>query len=1338
MSQLAEDLAAFGVEADDLFTNYHLGGNDGVSLLDGDTFETLDGRRVRYPGINTLETAKASSAIPGYFTPEERNARKQLDIIYDRALQGGYNIADVSDELDTTGERYLGDLKNAEGRSFRNDLIYYGLADITDFASEEDSNRFLFGRVDAYFRESRGERNDWDVAAQQIKELKGENDYRFKTRATSEAQLQDYPEFYNPFEVQTRHRDRHIDNTPKSKLGTAVDLAKSTFAEGIYGAFDLFGEIYSISEQHGWADDEKARVQREIEALPNMKHLSAFDENGEWTLDGVASFTDFLVGNAIVSAPYLVTSMLAYAFAAPTGGTSLLVPAAIYAGDTYNEQKEHGIRRPYVAILSGVGQASLDAVGVKTLKPTSIFSEQGRKKMREEVAQKFYGNTDEISLKSADGMIARNVYRNLAVWSNEAKEELARSLGTVSGLQHFGTNIVKAAAGEGITEGLQETVGYISATPTENWDWEEYKKRIVTASIAGAGLGGTFGTVGAVTENVRIADAIAAQERGWVDDYSHALSTRKALLETYPELKGSIQLDDKGKPVLDDKGNELQVNSDLSHERIAEILDKGNLAEILGINEDGEILGETPLAEYAKTRRDFKEKQGRGAKVTDAISEFSLSGLFIGNTKHIFSGFNRDTKDRPVIDILAGLLKGNDMLSGADEFVSQQLIQAELDDIGLTEKQAIKFFNDKNIDDINKYVYDPKVVDFIKQLHEYAIEHDMEGELTKAYDESNISLEEDPRFKDKVEQIVSFNQKLMDRERRRGVRTDAEGPNLLAYQNRTTLNKRLLQKNRRRFIQHLVTKYELSPKKAEQYYDDLLELQDVNSFTDLSNPDATLNPLARTEDNSELAELDAELKKDGDIQDLYSNNIFYNTVADSGAVANNIVNNRVYGKDGKNISYLLDLAVKNDEITEAQRDVLADKIQEHREIKAGQYGRINNPYWKVAQRNIVTFTALSALPFAALASVVEFALTTQQLNGNQIHNQVRVAAKSGAYEVYNWMENFNRAEPNETPLAKELRRLGFTHEKQGVSRRYDVSVGHVNQIWMDAFFKLVGLKGITDMTRAVRLGAAVDAMRNWSMEIATDKMVDGKYDPNAPLSRGGIESLTYLHELGVDTDFLARWNAEAEFRTPENLEYFQQQIAVGSVNFVNQAVALPNKANRPKFYNDPRLGFFFQFQGYISTFTANILPRLLRDSFGKGSLPGARASGFATMATMMALAFFTQYLRDLIKFGEPSPYLEDWEYLQRAIYASGLLGVTERPIDFAFPLYDQDRTGVLDALEHLAEDAAPAVSYVGKVGQAITDPTARNVLGAAPGGALLKTTTTEGSLLSTALEKVIK
>jgi len=183
-------------------------------------------------------------------------------------------------------------------------------------------------------------------------------------------------------------------------------------------------------------------------------------------------------------------------------------------------------------------------------------------------------------------------------------------------------------------------------------------------------------------------------------------------------------------------------------------------------------------------------------------------------------------------------------------------------------------------------------------------------------------------------------------------------------------------------------------------------------------------------------------------------------------------------------------------------------------------------------------------------------------------------------------------------------------------------------------------------------------------------------------------------------------------RVQELAASLDDEIETGIYRFVNERVQLPGASNRPLFFQDPHYQLLTQFNGFLSTFTANIVPKLWNRNLRKGNTK-VKYDTFALMIFMIGLGGASQYLKDLIKFLEPSPYLDGPRYVQRAIYASGILGQYERVLDFAVPLYPDRDTGLDNLSRAILGEAGPAARNIQNVftgmGQLIEGETERAI-----------------------------
>ena len=129
---------------------------------------------------------------------------------------------------------------------------------------------------------------------------------------------------------------------------------------GAYTSLGMLSEV--LGGTGSWAYGQAAGIKSEISNLPELRNVNAFDENGEWTIDGVGEFVSYLSTNLAQSAPIMGITIASVLAAKPTGGASLAIPLSIYTGQNYDAQDEKNMAR---AIGFGVLQTGLDIVGVK-------------------------------------------------------------------------------------------------------------------------------------------------------------------------------------------------------------------------------------------------------------------------------------------------------------------------------------------------------------------------------------------------------------------------------------------------------------------------------------------------------------------------------------------------------------------------------------------------------------------------------------------------------------------------------------------------------------------------------------------------------------------------------------------------------------------------------------------------------------------------------------------------------------------------------------------------------------------------------------------------------------
>ena len=196
-----------------------------------------------------------------------------------------------------------------------------------------------------------------------------------------------------------------------------------------------------------------------------------------------------------------------------------------------------------------------------------------------------------------------------------------------------------------------------------------------------------------------------------------------------------------------------------------------------------------------------------------------------------------------------------------------------------------------------------------------------------------------------------------------------------------------------------------------------------------------------------------------------------------------------------------------------------------------------------------------------------------------------------------------------------------------------------------------------------------------------------------------------------------------------NEEIIEQEMETFIINFTNERIQNPGAANRPLFVQDPHFAMLTVFNGFLSTVTANLVPKLWNDKVGlaiRQKNPTLAYNAFAVMVTMIAMGAVGQWMKDYLKHGKTSPYLDSDQLFHRALLSSGVFGQYEKIADIAYPLYPQHgesagtraAEGVFGASGRLVETLGRGVSALGS--DTAPEGTAlNNFLKAVPGTSVL-------------------
>lgn len=495
MASLNEYLKTQGIDlsaSPEATTDYNISEQAGY-LVDADTYALPSGEKVRLQGVNARE-------VPGFdqekqiFKGGQYGGEQQQQIVQQVIQEQGFTTPLYDSKTkDATGTRYVGDLTNDKGEKLTDYLLTRGLISPTQYSTQEQINKVTVGRLDRIKRQEADAVDRFDKAKRGEYAYKDSGDLYFDllTAETSRVPLTAKPYAFtakeygmNPEEYAGAAYIRPEEDQmgyAKSNFKTGLKSGWNTMFQGLYGSADLVSTSMDYEPGKEWSDNNRARIQNELNDLPFLKNAEAFDmKTGKWKLDSFSKLWDYSVATAASSAPQMVASIVATLAAPATYGVSLSVPAAIYTGQVWNDQPE-GKKSAAWALSAGITAATFDALGIKGIAGSLAMKETREAAVNQLIKQ---GMTKEAAEQA---IIA------------EAKKTTKQLM-----------DVVKAGAegafAESITEVGQELTQYLGANLGEIKDENELKNRLMNAGFGGGLLGGGLSASGKAVANAFTTD----------------------------------------------------------------------------------------------------------------------------------------------------------------------------------------------------------------------------------------------------------------------------------------------------------------------------------------------------------------------------------------------------------------------------------------------------------------------------------------------------------------------------------------------------------------------------------------------------------------------------------------------------------------------------------------------------------------------------------------------------------------------------------------------------------------------------------------------------------------
>jgi hypothetical protein len=1243
-------------------------GESGYRLIDGDTIRNDEGHSIRLDGINTPEVQHTRDVYSGDGgIPDASGATSFAELSNLAATKGFTEVVDFGTE-DVHG-RSLGDMRNPEtGQLWTMYMAENNLADINKYSSDNHQMAYLkgvsnrtAGIVDAEAEQARGRITE---ANMQGRDPSG----GFRYNALNEREYSKNPDAYSG--VAIRSLDRNLMNEAHDQWSTSFDTALISMTESYHGFRQALGQMTENEnlELGGRLGAEAARYRMRL----NPTTTVSLDQ-----IDGLGTAIDYIGNNAAMSIPYMATTFASGAAGAAAGtavggpvggaaglGVGLMGPTALYSGQVYNEQDE---KNPNVAFASGLVQAVLDRVGLKGIGAAASGPRGALKEAVDQLVAR--GVSPEAALARVTGATRRE----LADYMDDAALFASNQVSVRNLSRDMLNNGAKAFGAEAITESTQELFGYMGA----NWDKEnlgiyeegkfsdDLQNRLINAAVAGGVLGGGIGAAG------------GAINTGQWANVSHNLSTDGAAKSREYEWAEQAQ-----------GGDNQTYTNNLAYDATVDNTSKTDTAFRL-------VSDQRRLEARTLSQKAFETVYNAPGKFFKKMmqSRMSPEALQQSETYRRMASFVQGTMNR---------VHGGRDIEGDQHWRATQPrnIVGNVDKI-ISNYKGIRNTN-KASQEFNKD-YDTISKDYL--AHE---EKNFQNKTNNPYDWSKHSPEDIAVFQPLFKRM-DIAADWMRNDQNDSWKSGGKNPDdkfkkqsnyLLKYKE---MDKNAVEGNENKFIDLLKTHYGYTQADARALMNKMID-GDMDQSVD---QDDVFNLMSKGLSPGSHKRRSLGLSQHPAFKPFFHQNLAHNIQAATSSAARFSTYNNFIGKDNWKLEKMYK-KMSDEGVPDADVNKLAADMDTYLAAFSGNYKRPKKGtqgYRALAiQQNILLYSVFTALPLSALSSMVELAMVTNGLNSKQIFgksgslNSMALEFSKGIAESMRRVvdESWSgHKRINNGELNSVLERVGFNEVETGAATTTGASeLSAWKKEWTDRFFRYNGLAELTNRQRAARASVANDFMMSHM-----DIIIQNRGNPD---TNEVVQSKTALRNLGMDINRIAQLidpvTKDIDYNTlsPNEKKFWDEQRDMGTYNFINDAIALPGSANRPLFYQDPRLAMFTQFNGFIAVFTAHHIPKMWNEYILKGS-PSMKYNAFAMMSTMIMLGFVSQYLKDLLKYGETTPYLDDAGKIRRAVNSSGLLGTGERLLNLAFPVFDKNTNGALDAVGTTVLDEMPALSPLSRL-----------------------------------------
>lgn len=1252
-------------------------------FLDADTIRDEQGS-VRFQNMWAPEVAHFTKEG---LKPAEWGGEFYSELYENLAKETGFENVYRSGEQGKYG-RDIGDLQDEEGSFWTKQLVYQGLQDP---ASQEQKELYDMGVFSRALNEATGETKDdaWESARQKKRKYEKDTTLGWKTVADTEAEYKAGKDLfgasYNIYDdstVRFRNYDRTMDNEARSNFSTGWESGWLSIGESLQEGISVLGDIIGSESLYHSGQAGADAIARQQGKLPEFA-------NDIQDVDSLAALGGYFTGMMGVALPYMlgiaggtVVGALSAAVGAPAAlaATIGMAPAIwTYAGETYGNMKgTMDQKNAGVAMAGGVAMATLDRLGLKgIIKPSTMLREDGFKQAAKAFAKE-NNVSEEVALKAvrdAAGKVTIEAMESIGAY---AQMQVAKGLLA----KQVGLKTIQGAGIESVTEGLQETIGYgFGALGSEaEFDPEEYKHILTNALAGGAILGGPISGVSATTSELGGFKRLKRDLTEVNDNSDYEGDTAEDILEEIDAVPNSEAVTvDRGDGQTGTVQSEINWVTRANKER-----EKGDALDTSkwrgGLKTLGTTLKEFP-SRFVKRFGSLHQDDiiNNTAQGSVGRRAFAYITSVAGHAKDSFTqGLTLSDRKR----ILTSSL-----------FAELDFIKAELDGamgVGAT---------GRNTNDSTKL--------FVKYLKARAAGEDiptelkgMEAELKTIREKIGGQHTNSNGLTDVLLKIV--NNLEEGTSEFKGTSTKKK---LGWFQESARLKVNEVAKDKNGFVKALVGKG-WTKSDAEAFWDVVVHGPtgyDPAKLKELGFKSFKSKSLQQNKDvlNSVFGEDSKFLERDP----------FERLKINMQEQVNYAVDKKYLGEKGEKISKALMLI--KEEMGDAWDPRIATHFMDNIDASRGDYRRMENRALEKWIGHITWFNSFAHLSLSAIASLPEAAIVLLNAPKDQsiiesigkgvkdlVHHYKIVSSSGMSYITSKsgvsrdeYLQNF-----------VDFYRYGYGSGKHGAIGQTGIDdavykTSKFKEVLMKGFFLANGLKIYTDATRIARLAIANDAIFGDLEIIGSALDSDGNIDKGANIRKSGLfqDAFGRLRELNVDPDRAAkqyhdvvrnvgkgRTEKEIDALTPDEMykmlidadSKFLETMDIARVSWVDNAIAHPDAMNRPLWYSNPHYRLFTQYNGFMSVFTAHILPKVWKKV--KGADPTAKYNAVAIAATMIALGFLSQMMKDELKYGGKPGWITDKGYLQRGVTSSGLLGTPERLLETVSPIYKSGYKGPID------------------------------------------------------------